>query len=192
MLVLYQIKLRDRIPTMGREALSSVWLVPTEKDAAPISQVIKDLAQRHDATPFLPHITVWGAVTAPLAVVEEASRDAVSGIKPFTVEVERLDYSEEWAKTLFTQIKPNETLDEIHRRLADRLRRYTDYILNPHMSLIYKTEMTEEEKLKEIPNISIPQSFTLDRIAITLPGDPVEKWENVALWSTPFLIRFGS
>lgn len=121
-----------------------------------------------------------------------SSRDAVKGIDPFRVEIEKLDYTTEWAKTLFAQIKPHPILVEINKRLGEKLSRYTPYALNPHMSLIYKTSMTEEEKLKEIPNIHIPETFTLDRIAITLPGDPIAKWENVSMWSTPFLIRFDS
>lgn len=177
---------------MGKEALSSVWLVPTEKDVDSVQPTVNDLAKRHGTTPFLPHVTIWGETTAPLRVVEQAARDAIYGIVPFQVEVEKLDYTEIWAKTLFAQIKPHPTLDEINRRLRERLRRYADYVLNPHMSLIYKKEMTEEQKLKEIPNIHIPRRFTLDRVAITLPGDPVAKWENVAMWSTPFLIRFNS
>lgn len=176
---------------MSKE-LSSVWLVPTEADVLRVSSIIKDLSQRYRTVPFLPHITIWGEVLAPLQEVEEAARSAVYGVAPFTVDVEKLDYTTEWAKTLFAQIKPNDRLDIINRRLGKRLSRYGNYVLNPHMSLVYKKEMTEEEKLKEIPNIKIPDSFTLDRIAITVPGDPVAKWENVARWSTPFLIRFNS
>ncbi len=176
---------------MSKE-LSSVWLVPTESDVIKVSPIIKDLSQRHGTVPFLPHITIWGEVLAPLQEVEDAARNAVSGITPFVVEVEKLDYSTEWAKTLFIQMKPNENLDMVNRRLGKRLSRYNNYVLNPHMSLVYKKEMTEEEKLKEIPNIRIPDSFTLDRIAITAPGNPIAKWEDVARWSTPFLIRFNS
>lgn len=176
---------------MNKEVLSSVWLVPERRDELKLSEEITDLSRKHGATPFLPHITIWGAVTAPLSVVEEAARNAVSGIEPFSVEVEQLDYTTEWAKTLFAQIKPHPMLIEINRRLGEKLSKYTPYILNPYLSLVYKKEMTKEEKLKEMPNIHIPQNFTIDRIAITLPGDPVAKWENVAMWSTPFLIKFG-
>ncbi len=177
---------------MGKEVLSSVWLVPTERDVLPVSKVIKDLSQRHNTMPFLPHITIYGEVLTDLEKVVDAAREAVRGIMPFSVEVDKLDYTTEWAKTLFAQIKPNQNLDTIHRRLKKRLVEYNDYVLNPHMSLVYKEEMTKEEKLLEIPSIKIPESFTLDRIAITVPLNPVAKWKDVARWQTPFVLRFNS
>lgn len=177
---------------MRNPELLSLWLVPTETDVVKVAPVIKSLSERHGTTPFLPHITIYGAINAPLDVTINAAKESVNGVTPFVVEKEKLDYTTEWAKTLFIQIKPNERFNSILSKLRKRLLQYGDYALNPHMSLVYKKEMTEEEKLKEIPNLKIPDSYTIDRIAITVPGDPVEKWENVARWSTPFIQRFNS
>lgn len=121
-----------------------------------------------------------------------AAKESISGLTPFTVEKEKLNYSPEWSKTLFIQIKPNEKLDMILNKLRKRLIQYGNYALNPHMSLIYKEEMTEEEKLKEIPSLKVPDSFTIDRIAITVPQNPVEKWKDVAHWKTLFMQKFNS
>lgn len=175
---------------MSKE-LSSIWLVPTETDVLKVSKTIKELSDRHEATPFLPHITIYGAITAPLDEVINAAKESVSGLTPFTVEKEKLDYATEWAKTLFIQIKPSEKLNAILRKLRKKLIGYGDYALDPHMSLVYKEEMTEEEKLKEIPNLRVPESFTIDRIAITIPQNPVEIWKDVARWKTPFILRFN-
>lgn len=173
---------------MTKEVLSSVNLIPSDRDIEVISPVIEDLAEKYSSVSFLPHITIWGNIVAPLSVVEKAARPVIEGIKPFIVEVEGLGYSERWSKTLFAQIKPNEMLDEIHRRLGERLRVYSDFNLNPHLSLIYKRGMTEEEKLRETTRILIPDHINLDRIAITVPGDPIAKWENLSAWRTPIQI----
>jgi 2'-5' RNA ligase len=170
---------------MNKEMLSSIWLVPSEDDRAPFDDVINRLANKYDSIPFIPHITIWGAITAPIEVVEEASSQAIEGINPFTVEIEKLDYSEEWSKTLFAQLLMNENLEKIYKRLSDRLNNYTPYKLNPHLSLVYKEEMTELEKKTEIANIKLPKEFQVDRIVVTLPQDPVRKWKNISKWQTP-------
>lgn len=174
------------------EVLSSVWLVPVKKDETDLSKVIKGLSQRHNSAPFLPHITIYGEVAADIQEVEDAALSAIGGFAPFTVEKERLDYSSEWSKTLFVQIRPSKILSEIHRRLRERLIEHCDYVLNPHISLVYKEEMTKEEKLQEIPNLTIPDLITIDRVAITFPQNPIEKSRDVASWQTLFVARIGS
>lgn len=191
-LVLYQIKHSDRIPLMINPEVPSIWLVPAKEDEKIISQTIKDLAERHHTLPFLPHITIYGGITADIQELISAAENAVQGISSFTVDVEKIAYSTEWSKTLYAQISQNEFMDEIHRRLRNKLKIYKDFVLDLHMSLVYKEEMTEEEKLREMERLNTPHNFIIDRIAVTNPMNPVERWKDISRWQTPFISRFNS
>jgi 2'-5' RNA ligase len=175
---------------MSSDVLSSIWLVPSEENMKQFQMVIDGLAAKYDSTSYIPHITIWGAITAPLSVIEEASRKAIEGIRPFTIDVEKIDYSEEWSKTLFAQLVMNSYLEKISNSLSQSLSKYTHYELNPHLSLVYKEEMTEAEKQKEIPSIILPKSFLVDKIAVTLPQDPINKWKNISKWNTSLSFSF--
>lgn len=51
-------------------------------------------------------------------------------------------------------------------RLNEKLKNIKDYQFNPHVSLIYKKEMTEKSKIEEVKNLEIKESFTINRIEI--------------------------
>lgn len=175
----------DRISFMGKKALSSVWLIPTKTDAKNLRQIIKDLARKYNAESFTPHLTIYGGVQMELKGIEEVVKQSVQGVKPFVVETNRLDHSDIWQKTLFIHIKPNDTLSEIYRRLEAQL--HAGYVLNPHISLIYQDRMTREDKLAEMERIHIPDSLTIDRIAITYAENPISIQKQVESWKTPFI-----
>ncbi len=101
-------------------------------------------------------------------------------MQPFQVEVDKLNYSDNFWKTIFTEIKMNSQLQKIYINLRKELLNYHDYILKPHMSLIYK-KLSNRQKEEIVNNIIIKNQFTLDKIAICSfeDHDKVDRWKLV-------------
>lgn len=168
----------------------SVCLVPKQEDKKYLLKIIKSLNQKYNTVAFIPHITIYGGIETELTNIKQAAEKSIKDIQPFTVYVEKIDYSEEWSKTLFIQIKPSVMLNKIHFLLRKKLKQYNDYVFNPHISLIYKKDMTKKEKLNETKNLKFKKSFVIDRIVLITPLNIKEKWLDVAKWQTPFIKQF--
>jgi 2'-5' RNA ligase len=167
--------------------ISSIWLIPEQKDEDYISAVIQGLSQKYATLYFTPHITIYGEIEKELDVVIEAAKNAVRNVRPFMVNVEKLDYSEAWSKTLFIQLQQNQTINLIHARLREKLSHYSDYKFNPHISLIYKKDMTAQNKIEEIKALSLKTSYMIDRIAIISPLNKRRGWHDISKWKILFM-----
>ena len=170
----------------------SIWLVPKIEQRQLLQEVIENLAQKYNSYPFIPHITVYYLGTSmrlkeAISIVNKAS----TGIKRFTVNAESINYSDIFTKTLFIQYSINEHLQNLYQKLKVRFQKYSDYSLNPHLSLIFKNGMSTREKEKEIKKIFYPKSLEIDSImVITRNGTTITKEKDVLDWEIAFEKKF--
>lgn len=164
----------------------SVCLIPDKEGEAFLDSIIISLAQKYSTYPFIPHLTIYGATPASKEKINKAVDVALKNIKPFIVKVNRLNYSDDFKKTLFIEFEMNKSLQKIHSTLRSKLKSYKDYLLNPHLSLIYKHNLPDEEKIKIINSLEMKKEFTFGRCAIISATRSLIEETDVTDWQTVY------
>lgn len=156
----------------------------SQNDNDVLSPVITNLQKKYcNEPPFEPHLSIYHSVKmSSLADTITAVVKATENIKSFTVESEGFGFQEIWSKILYIKIKPNLTLmtirTNIGRELGDsEVRAYT-----PHISLMYKDELSSTERSKIINNLDLPNTYTIQGIQIVSPGTSNDDWRDYTKW----------
>jgi len=161
------------------------WLIPAEPMHSFFRRIVNDLAQRYDAPVFEPHLTVHVGANSPVKA-ERALPKAASGCKPIKLEALEIDHSNEFIKTLFLQVAANKQLQQLNQRIRDAAQDSSDYALNPHLSLLYKTISMQDRRLLthsiEIPfsEVIFDSLKAVRCISPTQSRADVEEWRVVA------------
>ena len=160
----------------------ALWLVPAPTAREFFHSLIAGLAQRFDAPAFEPHLTLFG--TAFDDAVDFHSLDAVPLPDFIELEVDGIEFSDRFTKTLFVRFERTAELmdlkDVVSRSLGDQNRDELD----PHLSLLYRT-MPNEQKAELARTITLP----FDRVrfdsmkAIRTPAT-IESRAGVEAWQT--------
>lgn len=167
------------------EKLYSVWAMFEGQDEEYLSSIITDFNKGYGTDPFLPHITLFGNITASEDAMRKAIDEAVNGIEPFTVMYKNVEYSSEWSKTLYIQFLQSRQLTQIYKSLQDSFKDIGEYSFDPHTSLIYKKDMTDDEKIAERQHLYLKKEYKINRLALSTPENTVDKWLDVGSWKIP-------
>jgi 2'-5' RNA ligase len=161
----------------------SIWLVPKEDQEKQLREIINDLGSRYNAFPFVPHITAYHLDSVPdlndlTAKVEKIAQSA----KMLSLDFDKIDSSDVFTKTLYAQCKVSQELRVLHSKFKKAFSAYPTYEINPHLSLIYKNNMDNNDKLKEIQAISVPGKILLNRIMIIVREKEIVRERDVLDW----------
>lgn len=162
----------------------SYWLMPSSEYFELLQDLIRSFAEKYQSQVFEPHVTVYSGAGTEVSC-RNLVKHAVIGFSSITLEVEAIDFSLAFFKTLFIAFTENATLS----RLSERFRLLSGeplaYQLNPHLSLIYK-EMNDNEKQNIASTIRLPwDKIEFDWIkAISTPVDErsamdVSSWRDI-------------
>ena len=157
----------------------SIWVTPSDKDRQYLSQRIQVLSNTINTYKFLPHCTLWSRIDLPLKNLIPVIKSSSQGITPFTVKVKKIAHSQSYDKTLFIQLHNHKILSLLQQRIQNRLGKAYHYQFDPHVSLIYKDGMSENEKLNIAGSLSIKNIFEIENIVINKTGNQIEKWKMV-------------
>jgi 2'-5' RNA ligase len=159
----------------------TLWLTPSEPQRSLLRSTIRRLAARLDAVEFEPHVTVFcGSST------EDEAR-AVAGkiamrFAPIELTAVRLDHSELFTKTLFVQFNESARLREMFEMVAADFSHPSNYVLNPHMSLLYKKQ-TEAGRRNLCASLEVPMGYYgFDRIRMIETELPIEDDGPIRRW----------
>ncbi|HEY9830412.1 MAG TPA: hypothetical protein V6D26_07530 [Stenomitos sp.] len=160
----------------------SFWLIPSQEDRAFFQGIIDHLAQEYDAPVFMPHVTIYSGEYTPEESPSELLENAIQGIQNFSLRVDQLLYTDQFTKTLFVQFDQNPILTQISKTLHNRSKYPSEYVLNPHMSLIYQY-LNEEIKKNLITQLSLPKSeICFNEVRAISTQNQVKGWEDVVSW----------
>ncbi len=112
----------------------SLWLIPEQEIYKKFQLLIKQLAAEYNSILFEPHVTLFGDVD--VKDPDSACRLIASKIKPYTIKLDAVDYTERKYRALFIRVKKTpEVLNayEITRKIVGSDE--TDYM--PHLSIYY-------------------------------------------------------
>ncbi len=156
----------------------SLWLVPTGEANEKFTNLVKELAEENDAPVFQPHVTLLGDFLLSEEESIEKTKQLVAGQKPFTIEVEQIDYEDYFFRTLFVRAKKTIPLLALHNRAKDIFNMQAVPYM-PHLSLLYG-DFPVELKEKIIKEIGRDQSadFTVNKVTL-LKGGEIKNWRII-------------
>jgi 2'-5' RNA ligase len=163
----------------------SLWLTPREPLRSVLRSTILRLAVEYDAVEFEPHVTVFCGPSTDdesRAIVRRIARQ----FPPIELTGGRLDHSELYTKTLFVQFHDSAVLRQIFKTAAAHCSQPSNYVLNPHLSLLYKKLPTVTlKKLSE--RLDVPMGgYAFDRVRVIETELPIEDDAPVRRWRTIF------
>ena len=155
----------------------------SQKDNRKLSPIISRLSRRYDkGDTFAPHISVNDGSLLELDEAKKVANDCIKEVHKFKVEVDSIQYSDKWHKTLYIQIKNHPSLTKISKRLNKTFRKgKTPYSLNPHISLLYKKGLTNKEKKNIADKLEVPKIYLVSNIAVVTVGN-VDDWKDYGNW----------
>jgi 2'-5' RNA ligase len=162
----------------------AICLIPAKKDKLIFDVIIKTLANKYYTYPFIPHITMY----AGMHMEENRARLLINQIfneislEPITADVAGLYYSDIFTKTLYVNFQINSALQNIHQLLKNKFGSYQEYLLHPHLSLIYKNKMPAKEKVRLKNKLSFPTKVRFDQIYIISSSKHITDEADVLKW----------
>ena len=167
---------------MPADEIIAFWLIPAGRERDYFASLITDLAARFDAPVFEPHVTLFGGKLDEQKAADILERCGPA--PPIELEVERIDFSDKFTKTLFVQFRRSQQANELSAAIKSAAGIDSDYEFNPHLSLLYK-EMPETEKAAAASSIAIPfRRVAFDALkAIATPAG-IKSSEDVEAWRT--------
>ena len=159
----------------------AVWLIPAPSDRRWLSKVIQDYAAEYSTPVFEPHVTLYSGEIQPSENLSEIIAESVAPASPITLEVMGLNYTADFFKTGFITFASIERLSQLSCAICDRLSTPKEYLLEPHLSLIYKDIPIEQKRLAMLRFVVSVQTVTFDTVKVVMPG--AEGWSDVAHWT---------
>lgn len=167
--------------------------MPTECDRIAYQTLIDQLGRSYNAPSFAPHVTIYlheydPTVDLPslmqAAISTTRTREETAGIQPFCLTVDRVLYSPMFTKTLFVQFHPHPVLTRLCDNFRTQFNSPSDYVLNPHLSLIYGS-LQEQQQQQLVQELSLPgNEVWFDAVSAivappTLTQQDVDQWQLV-------------
>jgi 2'-5' RNA ligase superfamily len=155
------------------------WLIPAAADRKFFQATIDRLAQDYAAFSFTPHVTIYWGEFADDESLSEILEPAVRGISSFSLQCDRLLYTDQFSKTLFVQFHPSTTLNQITETIRHQSKHPSDFTLNPHLSLIYK-HLNADVKQTIASTISLPRTEVFfDEIQVLLTPNTAQTQADI-------------
>jgi 2'-5' RNA ligase len=163
------------------KSIVAYWLIPEESARTYLSSVIADLAARFDAPVFEPHLTLFAIAKQDDPIVP-TEMDVLASFSPPRLSVCEVKSSDVFTKTIFVQFAACERLLQMNRALSEAWGRASNYDLDPHLSLIYKT-MSDDQKRRIADSIKIPfRNVIFDSVKTVICPASIETREDVEAW----------
>jgi 2'-5' RNA ligase len=164
----------------------SYWLLPSAAERGFFQNIINTLATTYEAPSFEPHVTIYSGTHSPSDNPETILQQATNGIQCIRLCVETLLYTDVFTKTLFVQFHPSPVLTAISETLRHAVSAASDYVLNPHLSLLYK-QMGQEVKQHLVSSLPIPPSEVIfDEVSAVLSSGKTQTPQDVERWHTVY------
>lgn len=168
----------------------SVWLNPTKTSEADrlLNETVKDLASRFAAPIFDAHVTLLADIEGEEEEVLQKVSQLAGKLSAFNISFNLFDFTDGLFQTLVIRAIPTKQLIEANKLARDLFERHGDALYTPHLSLLYrqnlenkqKIKIIEELKPKLIPSVDQPLEFTADKIYVYTSVPKIEDWRKVA------------
>jgi hypothetical protein len=161
----------------------SFWLLPAEPFKRQLHSIIQQLAKKYDAIDFEPHVTIFSGPSD-----DDQTHTIARGIASLFSLGElipvKLDYTSAYTKTLFIQFQESEVVRRMSGAIKARSARPVNFVLNPHLSLLYKT-MSVAKQAEICRTLDVPKGiYFFDRLRAVETEIPLTQPEQIKRWRT--------
>lgn len=173
----------------------SFWLIPKKPCLDFFQKIIKQLAEKYQACPFTPHVTIYHFENDinPRKVIEMLKNN-FDFKGEIILELEDVKHSDMFTKTFYCQMKNNSQLQKLYKKMKKLFCQFPVYQINPHLSLIYKNNMKVKDKIKErkkfLPIIPKKTAFNKIKLIIREKGS-IKKEKDVLEWKEILTINLS-
>lgn len=149
-----------------------------------LNNLISRLGIEYNAPYFEPHVTLIGAVSGSEEDILSKTSKLALAIKPYKIELEKVDYLDEYFRCLFLRVK--QTKDVMNANLEAKAifnkQGTPDYM--PHLSLMYGnfSSKTKKEIIKKIGE-SIPIIFQVNNANLFSTNGELKEWYKIKEFS---------
>lgn len=163
------------------------WLVLSQKDREVIFPIITKLQMDYvGSPPFEPHVSIHTAVWTELENAIKVVEEVTSGIKKFSVDKVGFGYQNIWYKILYIEIRENDLLNSLHEKIGNGFNQLDNRPYIPHVSLMYKNELAEDERNKIISGLDVPNQLQIAGIEIAHSGNDDIEWRDYTKWQVVY------
>jgi Cyclic phosphodiesterase-like protein len=158
-----------------------LWLTPSEPLRSTLRSIIHRLAVLLDAVEFEPHVTVYCGPSTK-AEARAVAHMIAKQFPPIQLTADRLCHTERYTKTLFVQFQESAAVRQIFEAAAVGYSHQSNYILNPHLSLLYKT-LPETKRRELCETLDVPMGeYRFDHIRMIETELPIEDAGPIRRW----------
>ena len=159
------------------------WLLPETAARGVFAKTIRELARRFETPVFAPHVSVF--------IAPENSRHPAEILRDLgevmlELTIHSIRCSQQFTKTLFVQFEPSVPLQELGDRIWKASKAPEQFVINPHMSLLY-ANLAAEKKKALVDEIRFPfRNVGFSSICAMRCAQPtatvaeVKQWQSVA------------
>ena len=166
---------------MSTQTEFTLWLTPREPLREVLRSTIREFAARQHAIDFEPHVTVFCAPSTD-GESRAVARHIAAQFPPIELTAIRVDHSELFTKTLFVQFEESVLLRRIFETAAAGCSRPSRYVLNPHLSLLYK-KLPATRRKTLLQTLDVPMGgYSFDRVRVIETELPIEDDGPIRRW----------
>ena len=170
---------------MGKRGIFSVWLVPAKKDSLLFFQQIEALAKKYSSFVFTPHITLYRIKDISLYEFVATIRSHIDSVSATRIELDKPQFGSRVERTLYYPVKKTTTLASLHSNLSKSFHHYEPFSFEPHLSVLYKKDMSMKDKeiekalLPSIPTITLTKLYIIQSVASLTEGNSTPSWKVI-------------
>lgn len=158
----------------------SIWLMFKKDEELTLQLIIEKLSKDFNSPSFKPHITLIHGFKDEEEILIKKFSSFSENLSEFRVKVRGINYSDDFYKSLYLEIKKSELLDNLYKKAANffELSSQESEFL-PHISLLYShiPLQKKQELVKELSKISF-ESFRVDKISLVKTSGIPFEWEE--------------
>lgn len=169
---LYETRMTARIHTL--------WLMASPADESMLTALVGELSRRFDTPLFVPHLTLLGDSTLPVATLENAAAAAADKVAVFSEQVAAIEGSETFFRSFYARLAVSPAFVSLKQALdPGGLEGFM-----PHVSLLYGAvePVAKAAAMAEVAARLVGRPIRFDRIGIVTSGQevPLSDWHVVA------------
>ena len=115
----------------------SLWLMPSGHVRNRLADLISRLSGEYSSPGFEPHVTLIGNLPGPERETVSKTSELAASIRPLKIELDRVDFLDEYFRCLFIRAKKTEGLMQANLKARRVFGRLQDPAYMPHLSLMY-------------------------------------------------------
>lgn len=162
------------------------WLIPTHETRGWFVEQINRLAERFGAPVFEPHLTVFAGSTEAVASPASVLAESAFEFDAVTLRATGIGQSPQFTKTLFVEFHQEQALLDLEAKLRERIS--SDYVLRPHVSLLYH-HLNDDERTRLAADIDLPFKEVRFEViqavkcpAVNETAEDVRSWQILEEW----------